>query len=72
MNERSNSNVNFRTQTTQTKHFAEQFWFTAMLNQGPALIEIYWGLSTAKYSSESNYHFRSTPVLHFTTAVSKV
>ena len=36
------------------------------------LIEIYWGLSTAKYSSASHSLFTGTPVLHFPDCSGKV
>ena len=38
----------------------------------PSLIEIYWGLSTAKYSSASHSLFTGTPVLHFPDCSGKV
>ena len=37
-----------------------------------SLIEIYWGLSTAKYSSASHSLFTGTPVLHFPDCSGKV
>ena len=45
---------------------------TAVKMKRNTLIEIHWELSTAKYSSESHCLFRGTPVLNFTTAVSKL
>ena len=38
----------------------------------PTLIEINWGLSTAKYSSASHSLFTGTPVLHFPDCSGKV
>ena len=51
---------------------SKKFMLLSINENYHTLTEIYWGLSTAKYSSTSHSLFRGTPVLHFTTAVRKV